>query len=91
MATPLGKEWRAAGATQRNMQGAEVTAHFFAKFTAREYQILRVLRRGRRDKQIASELNMAEGTVMVHLRNIRKKLGARNRTEIVFLTRSLFS
>jgi hypothetical protein len=33
---------------------------------------------------------MSESTVKVHVRNIMKKLKARNRTEVAFLTRNLF-
>lgn len=41
------------------------------------------------NKLIAYELNMCESTVKVHVRTIMKKLKARNRTEVAFLTQSL--
>jgi DNA-binding NarL/FixJ family response regulator len=44
------------------------------------------LRRGKANKIIAYELNMRESTVKVHVRNIMKKLKAKNRTEVAFLT-----
>jgi DNA-binding NarL/FixJ family response regulator len=59
-------------------------------FTQRQTQILDCLRRGMANRRIASELNMSEGTVKVHIRNAMKKLNAANRTEVVYLTRDLF-
>jgi DNA-binding NarL/FixJ family response regulator len=58
-------------------------------FTARQAAVLEALRRGKANKIIAYELNMCEGTVKVHVRNIMKRLGARNRTEVVFMTNEL--
>jgi DNA-binding NarL/FixJ family response regulator len=52
--------------------------------TAREASVLDALRLGKPNKVIANELNMCESTVKVHVRNILKKLNARNRTEIAF-------
>jgi DNA-binding NarL/FixJ family response regulator len=53
--------------------------------------VLRALREGKANKIIAYELNMRESTVKVHVRNIMKRLNARNRTEVAFKTRDLFS
>jgi DNA-binding NarL/FixJ family response regulator len=60
-------------------------------FTARQAEVLRVLRQGKSNKQIASELNMQEATVKVHVRNLMRKLKASNRTQLAFLTSGLFS
>jgi hypothetical protein len=49
------------------------------------------LREGKANKIIAYELNMCESTVKVHVRNIMKKLKARNRTEVAFKTAELFA
>ena len=38
---------------------------------------------------IAYELNMCESTVKVHVRNIMKKLNAKNRTEVAYLASGL--
>jgi DNA-binding NarL/FixJ family response regulator len=60
-------------------------------FTARQSAIVEAVRKGKANKVIAYELNMRESTVKVHVRNIMKKLKARNRTEVAFLTSNLFS
>jgi DNA-binding NarL/FixJ family response regulator len=54
-------------------------------FTARQLTVVEALRQGKANKVIAYELNMCESTVKVHVRNIMKKLGAKNRTEVAFL------
>jgi len=58
-------------------------------FTARQAAVVEALRRGKANKIIAYELNMRESTVKVHIRNIMKKLKARNRTEVAFMTNEL--
>jgi DNA-binding NarL/FixJ family response regulator len=50
--------------------------------TVRELKVIRAIREGKPNKVIAYELNMCESTVKVHVRNIMKKLHARNRTEV---------
>lgn len=55
-------------------------------FTARQAAVVEALRRGKANKIIAYELNMSESTVKVHVRNIMKKLRAKNRTEVAFMT-----
>jgi DNA-binding NarL/FixJ family response regulator len=50
--------------------------------TARELAVIRAIQKGKSNKAIAYELNMCESTVKVHVRNIMKKLKARNRTEV---------
>jgi len=50
--------------------------------TARELSVVRAIQQGKSNKVIAYELNMCESTVKVHVRNIMKKLKAKNRTEV---------
>ncbi len=50
--------------------------------TARELAVVRAIQKGKSNKVIAYELNMCESTVKVHVRNIMKKMKARNRTEV---------
>jgi DNA-binding NarL/FixJ family response regulator len=44
--------------------------------------VLEHLRRGDSNKLIARELNIREGTVKVHVRQIMRKLGVANRTQV---------
>ena len=48
----------------------------------RERQLIRFVRRGLRNREIAKELNVTEGTVKVYLHAIFEKLGVKNRTEL---------
>ena len=55
--------------------------------TEREREILDLIRRGHKNREIAGELCVAESTVHKHVQNILEKLHARNRTEALYLTR----
>jgi DNA-binding NarL/FixJ family response regulator len=50
--------------------------------TARELAVIRAIQQGEPNKLIAYHLNMCESTVKVHVRNVMKKLKAKNRTEV---------
>ena len=52
------------------------------ELTARQIAVGEAIRQGKANKQIAYELDMRESTVKVHIRNIMKKLNAKNRTEV---------
>ncbi len=58
-------------------------------FTPRQLEVLQRLWQGKQNKLIAYDLNMCESTVKVHIRHIMKKLNARNRTQVVLMTRSM--
>jgi two-component system nitrate/nitrite response regulator NarL len=49
--------------------------------TARERQILRLIATGRSNKKIARELNISDGTVKVHVKNLLRKLNLQSRLE----------
>ena len=51
--------------------------------TARELDVLRLIRDGCRNKQIADKLSIAETTVNFHIRNLVDKLSANDRTHAV--------
>jgi DNA-binding NarL/FixJ family response regulator len=51
--------------------------------TDRELQVLRLIRDGYRNKQIAGELAIAETTVNFHIKNLVQKLQANDRTHAV--------
>ena len=56
--------------------------------SGRERQVLNLIRQGRRNREIARELRIAESTVHKHIQNIFEKLDARNRAEALFLANS---
>jgi len=60
-------------------------------FTTRQIAVIEALRKGKANKTIAYELNMCESTVKVHVRNIMKRLKAKNRTQIAYLASELLS
>jgi DNA-binding NarL/FixJ family response regulator len=53
------------------------------QLTARELDVLRLIRDGRRNKQIADDLCIAETTVNFHIKNLVDKLQANDRTHAV--------
>lgn len=53
--------------------------------TAREQEVLELMRLGISNKEIGRQLGVAEGTVKAHVREILSKLGAISRTEAVNL------
>jgi DNA-binding NarL/FixJ family response regulator len=53
------------------------------QLSARELDVLRLLVGGKRNRAIASELAITEGTVKLHVSSILSKLGAEDRTEAV--------
>jgi two-component system NarL family response regulator len=54
-----------------------------ANLTEREDEILRLIARGARDREIAGQLFISESTVKKHVQNMLRKLHARNRVEAV--------
>jgi len=59
--------------------------------TPRQSVVVEALRRGKANKAIAYERRMRESTVKVHVRNVMKKLGAKNRTEVAYIANNLFN
>lgn len=53
--------------------------------TARELEVLGLIRDGYRNKQIADKLSIAETTVNFHIKNLVSKLGANDRTHAVII------
>ena len=60
-----------------------------ASVTPQEAAVIQAVREGKPNKVIAYELNLCVNTVKVHLRNIMKKLHAKNRTEVAVKGESL--
>lgn len=53
----------------------------FSELTARELEILTLIVKGKGNKEIAADLNIAEGTVKNHVLKILDKLGVTDRTQ----------
>jgi DNA-binding NarL/FixJ family response regulator len=53
------------------------------KLSERELQVLREIAAGKRNKEIAADLSIAEDTVKMHVKNILEKLQVNDRTEAV--------
>lgn len=63
---------------------ARLAEHLGAEdLTNREIEVLRLIRDGYRNKQIADKLGIAEATVNFHIKNLVDKLGANDRTHAV--------
>lgn len=58
----------------------EANAHLL---TSRQVEVLELMTKGLPNKSIARTLNVAEGTVKLHVAAILRNLGARNRTDAV--------
>jgi DNA-binding NarL/FixJ family response regulator len=59
------------------------------KLTRRQTEILPLIAQGMSNKEIASQLNIAEGTTKIHTAALLRALGARNRTEAAFMAAKL--
>jgi DNA-binding NarL/FixJ family response regulator len=55
------------------------------ELTPRELEVLCLVRDGKRNKQIADELEISETTVNFHIKNVVDKLGANDRTHAVII------
>jgi two-component system, NarL family, nitrate/nitrite response regulator NarL len=60
-----------------------------SRLTAKQEEVLQLLRRGQSNKVIASQLGLSEATVKVHLRCIMRKLGVVNRTQVAIASMNL--
>lgn len=80
---------RRAAAGQRVIPAAVASrlAEFVPRvdLTEREVEVLRLVAKGLRNREIARVIGRTEGTVKVHLKNIHQKLGVDDRTEAVTL------
>ena len=82
------KRTRRTRKSATQVQATDSTPHPPRPLTDREQQILDLMRRGQKNREIARALSIAESTVHKHVQNIFEKLHARNRTEAIYLTSS---
>ena len=76
---------RALDAAQRRDAGHRELA---AVLTPRELQVLRMVADGLRNRAIAQQLQISEGTVKIHLHNIYEKVDVENRVELALYARA---
>jgi DNA-binding NarL/FixJ family response regulator len=63
---------------------ARLSEHLGDKdLTAREMEVLGLIRDGHRNRQIADQLVTAETTITFHIKNLAVKLNAKDRTHVV--------
>jgi two-component system, NarL family, nitrate/nitrite response regulator NarL len=84
-----GEQWlerRSAGAVMEKLLRREAGARELGVvLTPREIAIVNLAARGLRNKEIASQLNITEGTVKLHLHNIYDKLQVKGRGPLTLL------
>lgn len=83
-----GRRWLDQDVMQRVMEQAmspDAPRDPFEALSGRERAVVSLARRGLRNKEIADELGLTEGTVKVHLHKVFDKLNIRGRTELILL------
>jgi len=87
-AVAQGRRWFDQEVLQRAMElslSPDAPRDPLAPLSERERAIVALVQRGLRNKEIAGELGLTEGTVKVHLHRIFEKLGVQSRMELVLL------
>lgn len=56
-----------------------------SQLSSRELEVLALVAKGLSNKEIGAALNVAEGTIKVHLKNILAKLGVSDRTQAILV------
>lgn len=85
-----GERWIDPEATMRALRHASVSGRASTPgcvLTPRELDLVRLVMNGLRNKEIAAEMSITEGTVKMHLHNIYEKLEIGNRTELALYAR----
>ena len=83
-------KWLADGDDDRAERPPSINAQVdLPRLTRRQNEILPLIAQGMSNKEIASHLNIAEGTTKIHTAALLRALGARNRTEAAFLAAKL--
>src|SRR5262245_46758883 len=74
----------------RHLAMAQGPSQVASNLTSREAEIAHLVSRGLRNKEIARELHLSEGTVKMHLHNIYGKLGLCGRTHLALSTAGIY-
>ena len=89
-AVVAGKRWIDPEIADRTRQAQE-RADSAPALTRRERELIELVRQGLRNRDIAAELGVTEGTVKVYLHSIFDKLQVENRTELALRAAQLIS
>jgi two-component system, NarL family, nitrate/nitrite response regulator NarL len=68
-----------------HLSGGIMTAADWRFLTSRKREVVSLVSQGLSNKEVAQRLNIAEGTVKLHLHRIYSQLGVRNRTALAAL------
>ncbi|MGK2856819.1 MAG: response regulator [Thermoanaerobaculia bacterium] len=74
-----------AAATSRSMSRREARRELENLLSPRETDVVRMVAKGLRNKEIAEKLTITEGTVKSYLHSIYEKLGVKGRVELTLL------
>jgi len=83
-----GRRWMDQGVMQRAMDHAmspDAPRDPLEALSGRERAVAVLAQRGRRNREIADELGLTEGTVKVHMHKVFEKLSLRSRTDLILL------
>ena len=87
-----GGSWLDKGSVSRVLskllEREEVAKEVAQVLTPREIEIVRMVARGLRNRAVAEQLTITEGTVKIHLHNIYQKLGVDGRLELAVYAQS---
>ncbi|MBT3629300.1 MAG: response regulator transcription factor [Rhodospirillaceae bacterium] len=81
----LGQREGGGGSLESSLSQPRLSDQVARNLTRRQRDVMRLLALGRSNKAIAQELELAEGTVKVHVSAIFKALNVTNRTEAVIV------
>ena len=77
-----GSTWIDPELVERLNQLSETGGRGSRRLAPRERELIKFVRQGLRNREIASELGVTEGTVKAYLHEVFEKLGVKNRTEL---------
>jgi two-component system, NarL family, nitrate/nitrite response regulator NarL len=82
-----GEQWLDRDAMQQIVDMLAKPAERPLELTRRESEVAHLVSLGSRNKEIARDLDISEGTVKMHLHNLYEKLNVSSRTELAILVR----
>jgi DNA-binding CsgD family transcriptional regulator len=71
--------------TMEFMNEAQALADYKFKFSKREAEVIDGLIQGKNNSRLAELLNLSENTIKTHIKNIYRKTGTNNRTELAYV------